>query len=49
MIKSYIFKGLNQINRLVLPSYRKKNPMKLSKMQKAITAYRYWILIQSMK
>jgi hypothetical protein len=49
MIKGYIFKGLNSINRRLLPSYRKKNPLKLTKMQKAITAYRYWILIQSIK
>lgn len=43
------FKVLTKINKLVLPSLYKKDPMKLSKLQKAILGYRYWALIRSLK
>ncbi|WP_276088473.1 hypothetical protein [Pedobacter sp. JY14-1] len=43
------FKVLTKINKLMLPSLYKKEPGKLSTLQKAILGYRYWALIRSLK
>ena len=38
-----IFKVLANINKAILPSYRNKDLNKLSKMDKAIIGWRYWV------
>jgi hypothetical protein len=40
---------LVKVNKLVLPSLYKKDPMKLSNLQKAILGYRYWVLTNSLR
>ncbi len=42
-----IFGLLNQLNKILLPSLATKDPAKLTKFQKAITAWRYWVLTKS--
>jgi len=46
-MKKLFFKILNSINKKILPSYIDKDPAKLSKVQQAVLAFRYWILVQS--
>lgn len=47
-MKKQFFKMLVKFNKLVLPSLYKVDPMKLSKVQKAILGYKYWALINSL-
>lgn len=42
-MKKTLFKIIAQINKAVMPSFGKKDLTKLSKLQKAIVAYRYWV------
>ena len=48
-MKTQLFKLLVRLNKLVLPSYYQKDPMKLSTLQKAILGFRYWALTNSLK
>ncbi len=48
-MKKQIFKILVKLNNLVLPSYYKKDPMKLSNFQKAVLGFRYWALTNSLE
>jgi len=47
-MKKLFFKILVKINKVVLPSLYQKDPMKLTMLQKAILAYRYWALTRSL-
>jgi hypothetical protein len=47
-MKRSAFKFLALINKLLLPRMSKKDLTKLSKMQKAIVAWRYWITVNSL-
>ncbi|WP_312697887.1 MULTISPECIES: hypothetical protein [Sphingobacterium] len=47
-MKKGFFRILNKINQKVLPKYSKEDPSKLSKLQQAVVAYRYYVLINSM-
>jgi hypothetical protein len=42
-MKKLFFKSLASFNKIVLPSFGKKDLTRLSKLQKAIVAYRYWV------
>ncbi len=44
-MKKGIFKILARLNKKVLPRYSKRDINKLSKIDKAIIAYRYWITV----
>lgn len=46
-MKKSFFKILNSINKKILPSFIGKDPAKLSKMQQAILAFRYYVLVNS--
>lgn len=46
-MKKAFFKVINNLNKKFLPSYLDKDPTKLTKLQKAIVAFRYNVLIQS--
>jgi hypothetical protein len=43
MLQKKFFKILARINKLILPRYSKRNLAKLSKIEKALVAYRYWV------
>jgi hypothetical protein len=47
-MKRALFKALARLNKLFLPSYGKRDLTKLSKFDKAIIAYRYWITTNSL-
>lgn len=42
-MKKSLFRLLARINKVVLPRYSKRDITRLSKLDKAIVAYRYWI------
>jgi hypothetical protein len=48
-MKAWLFKILAKVNKVILPSLYKKDPMKLSTLQKAILGYRYWVLTNSLR
>jgi len=43
MFQKKFFKVLARINKRILPKYSKRDLSKLSKMEKALVAYRYWV------
>lgn len=48
-MRRQLFKLLVKFNKTILPSYYKKDPMRLTTLQKAILGFRYWALTNSMK
>ncbi|HCR76784.1 MAG TPA: hypothetical protein DIW37_10350 [Chryseobacterium sp.] len=48
VMKKSFFRFLNTINKAILPKLSDKDPSKLTKIQKGILAYRYFVLINSM-
>jgi hypothetical protein len=42
-MKKTFFKLLAKVNKLILPRYSKKDITRLSKIDKALVAYRYWV------
>lgn len=48
IMKKSIFRFLNKINKAVLPKLSDKDPTKLTKLQKGILAYRYFVLTNSL-
>ncbi|WP_316810165.1 hypothetical protein [Pedobacter heparinus] len=47
-MKKQFFKILVKLNKVLLPSLYKKDPMKLTNVQKAILGYKYWTLTNSL-
>ncbi|WP_165319183.1 hypothetical protein [Sphingobacterium sp. SGG-5] len=47
-MKKYLFRLLNKLNKAFLPKYSKLDPSKLSKLQQAVVAYRYYVLINAL-
>ena len=47
-MKKAFFKLLVKINNSILPRYAGKDPSRLTKIQQAVLAYRYWALIHSL-
>ena len=45
MVKKSIFKILAKLNKLILPKYSKRDLSKLSKVDNALVAYRYWVTL----
>jgi hypothetical protein len=43
-----LFKFLARINKVLLPRYSKVDITRLSKLQKAIVGYRYWVTKNSL-
>jgi hypothetical protein len=43
-----VFKMLAQLNKVILPRYSKRDINALSKLDKAIVAYRYWVTIHAL-
>ena len=48
MLKKSIFKVLARINKVIVPRYSKRDITKLSKLDKALVAYRYWVTTNSL-
>jgi len=47
-MKKSVFKILAKLNNLILPRYSRQDITRLSKVAKAIVAYRYWVVINSL-
>ncbi|WP_312993157.1 hypothetical protein [Chryseobacterium flavum] len=47
-MKKSFFRLLNAINKKVLPKLSNKDPNRLTRMEKGILAYRYFVLINSL-
>lgn len=48
-MKKFLFKFLALINRAILPRMSKRDISRLTKMQKAIVAWRYWVTINAIE
>ncbi len=44
-MKKSIFKFLAKVNSVILPRYSQRDITKLSKIDKALVAYRYWVTL----
>ena len=44
-----VFQILAKLNKILLPRYSKRDITKLSKLDKAIVAYRYWVTIHAIE
>lgn len=42
-MKKNLFKLIAKFNKLVMPGFGKKDLTRLSKLEKAMVAYRYWV------
>jgi len=47
-MKKSFFRLLNTVNKKVLPKLSKKDPNKLTQIEKGILAYRYFVLVNSL-
>ena len=48
MMKKSVFRVLAKINKVILPRYSKRDINKLSMMDKALVAYRYWVTMNAL-
>jgi hypothetical protein len=48
MVRKSLFKWLAKVNKLLLPRYSKRDLTKLSKIDKALIAYRYWVTLHAL-
>lgn len=48
MSKKYFFKLLARINKVVMPRLSRRDITRLSKFEKALVAYRYWVTINAL-
>jgi hypothetical protein len=48
-MKKIVYQGLAKLNKLILPRYSKRDLAKLSKLDKALVAYRYWVTIHAVE
>ena len=46
--KIYIFKAIAVMNKLIMPTFYKKDITKLKKYEKMILGYRYWVTKNSL-
>ena len=47
-MKKQIFKLLAALNKVIMPRYSQRDITKLSKVDKALVAYRYWVTINAL-
>jgi len=47
-MKKGFFKTLARINKVILPRISKRNLNRLSKFEKAVVAFRYWVTVNSL-
>lgn len=47
-MKKQFFIALNKINKKILPKLSGQDPLKMNKLQKAMLAYRYYVVINSL-
>ncbi len=47
-MKKLIFKMLARLNKVLLPQYSRRDINRLSKLDKAVVAWRYWVTIHAL-
>lgn len=47
-MKKTLFKALARLNKVLLPRYSQRDISRLSKFDKALVAYRYWVTLQAL-
>ncbi|ODS86186.1 MAG: hypothetical protein ABS46_01395 [Cytophagaceae bacterium SCN 52-12] len=47
-MKKQFFRMLNKLNKALLPKLSKKDPVKLSKFERALAGFKYYVLINSL-
>jgi len=48
MITKQLFKIMAKVNKVIMPRYSKKDISRLSKIEKGLIAYRYWVTLNSL-
>ena len=48
MFRKNLFKALAAINKVIMPKYSRRDITRLSKFDKALVAYRYWVTINAL-
>ena len=48
MFKKAFFRFLARVNKAILPGFGQKDLMRLSKFEKALVAYRYWVTLHAL-
>jgi hypothetical protein len=48
MNKKQLFKILAKINKVIMPRFSKRDITRLSKIEKGLVAYRYWVTLNSL-
>ncbi|MEQ9064689.1 MAG: SsrA-binding protein [Vicingaceae bacterium] len=48
-MKTFLFNFLSRLNKVILPSYFKKDLTRLSKFDQALIAYRLWVTKNSLR
>ena len=48
MVKKIFFKVMAKINKLILPRMSKRDITRLSKTEKAVVAFRYWVTLNAL-
>jgi len=48
-MKKILYQTLAKLNKVLLPRYSKRDITKLSKLDKALVAYRYWVTIHAIE
>ncbi len=48
MLRRSLFKTLAAINKIILPRYSQRDITRLSKIDKAIVAFRYWVTLNAL-
>jgi len=47
-MKKQLFKIMARLNKLIMPRFSQRDITRLSKIEKGIVAYRYWVTINSL-
>lgn len=47
-MKKIVFKVLAKINKLIMPRFSQRDITRLSKFEKALVAYRYWVTLNAL-
>ncbi|MBK8289987.1 MAG: hypothetical protein IPK96_02535 [Flammeovirgaceae bacterium] len=48
-MNKFVFKTLAKINKLIMPRFSQRDIARLSKIEKAMVAYRYWVTINALE
>jgi hypothetical protein len=48
MSKKQLFKILAKLNKVIMPRFSRKDITRLSKIEKGLIAYRYWVTLNSL-